>query len=413
MRLEIQASLEKPSGDPLRSEIVDDLRLAEDDADGSELPVLFTVPRHIEVGNKDLIAELDGPVLNHFATPLSATPAMVSRDFVCGVIKFGPSCPAAVVDSAIDLVLTHWDQFSWHEMDLGCISDVPYDTKYIDHSPCVSKSRRHNYSERNATIIEAKSRPLIDLGVYKTACPEVVDRAQLVVVRTKPEDPMNLKYCRVAYDFRCKNDKALLVPVPMATRPELYSFRTQFKYFWKTDADRGFLQVIQAPSAIRHTGFELFHQLYISERMLFGQINGPSLFELNFNVMAHDLKFNQKVVKNFFDDILGGARSGGDSVSDSAVGAGDIDAGDDSVWAALLNSWAQLLRQVQLHGWKFKPGKTEFGFEEIVAVGARYNGRTGTISMIYKLIDSVRALQYPRSVTEVRSLLGLFNQFRD
>ena len=71
------------------------------------------------------------------------------------------------------------------------------------------------------------------------------------------------------------------------------------------------------------------------------------------------------------------------------------------------------MKQAQLHGWKFKPGKTEFGFEEIVAVGARYDGRTGTISMIDKFIDAVRALRYPRSVTEVRSLLGLFNQFRD
>ena len=176
-----------------------------------------------------------------------------------GIFKFGPSCPPHVVSKAIDLVLAHWDQFSWHEMDLGCISNIPYDTQYVDESPCVCKSRRHNYAERNAMIIEAKSQPLIDLGVYRHAGPEVVDRAQLVVVRTKPDDLMYLKYCRVAHDFRCKNDKALLVPVPMATRPELYSFLTRFQFFWKTDADRGFLQVVQAPSAIRHTGFELFH----------------------------------------------------------------------------------------------------------------------------------------------------------
>ena len=50
-------------------------------------------------------------------------------------------------------------------MDLGCISDVPYKTTYAD---------RHNYSERNATVIEPKSRPLIELGVYKRAGPEVV-----------------------------------------------------------------------------------------------------------------------------------------------------------------------------------------------------------------------------------------------
>lgn len=254
------------------------------------------------------MAELDGLVLTDFNAS-DPVDARVSRDFVRGIFKFGPSYPPDIVIRAIDLVLAHWEQFSWHEMDLGCISDVPYDTKYVDDSPCVCKSRRHNYADRNAIGIAAKSQPLIELGVYKRATSDVIDRAQLVVVRTKPDDPTNPKYCRVAHDFRCKNDKAVLVPVPMATRPELYFFLTRFCLFWKTDADRGFLQVIQAPSAIRHTGFELFHELYISEQMLFGQINGPSFFELNFNVMACDLKFNQKVVKNFFDDILSGGNS--------------------------------------------------------------------------------------------------------
>lgn len=134
--------------------------------------------------------------------------------------------------------------------------------------------------------------------------------------------------------------------------------------------------------------------------MLFGQLNGPSFFELNFNIMAHDLKFNKKVVKNFFDDILGGA-------------AGEPSGGDEHVWAASLDSLGQLLRHAQLHVRKFKPGKTKFGFEEVVVVGAHYNGHTCTIAKIDKLIDAVRTLKYPCAVTEVRSLLGLFNQFRD
>lgn len=116
-------------------------------------------------------------------------------------------------------------------MDLGCILDVPYDTKYINDSPCICKSRRHNYNDRNTTIIEAKSKPLINLGVYRCAGPKVIDRAQLVVVRTKPDDHMNPKYCRIAHDFWCKNDKAVLVTVPIVTRPELYSFLTKFRFF--------------------------------------------------------------------------------------------------------------------------------------------------------------------------------------
>lgn len=194
-------------------------------------------------------------------------------------------------------------------MDLGCISDVPYDSKYVDDSPYVCKSRKDNYADRNAVVIAAKSQPLIELRLYMRATTDVIDRAQLVVVRTKPDDPMNPKYCGVANNFRCKNEKAVLVPVPMATRLGLYAFLTRFQFFWKTDADRGFVQVIQAASAVHQTGLELFNELYVSEYMLFGQINGPSFFELNFNVMACDLKFNQKVVKNIFDDILSGSNS--------------------------------------------------------------------------------------------------------
>ena len=152
--VEIQGSLVRPSSAPpvLRSELADDLRLADSDVtnpDGIE-PLLVSVP--IEVGRRDLIADLDGPVRSDFAAE-----AVVSREFVRGVFKFGSSCPAEVINRAIDLVLQHWSQFSWHEMDLGCITDVPYDTKYVDDTPCVCKSRRHNYAERNAKVIEARS----------------------------------------------------------------------------------------------------------------------------------------------------------------------------------------------------------------------------------------------------------------
>ena len=164
-------------GQLLRSEVADDLRLAEvDEPVEEEVAMLVTMP-HMDVGKRDLVAELDGPVLNDFSAP-----ATVSRDFVRGIIKFGPTCPVEIVNQAIDIVLAHWTQFSWHEMDLGCITDVPYDTQYLDSSPCVCQSHKHHYATRNATVIEAKSQPLIELGLYKKAGPEVVDRAQLVVV---------------------------------------------------------------------------------------------------------------------------------------------------------------------------------------------------------------------------------------
>lgn len=203
-------------------------------------------------------------------------------------------------------------------MDLGCIQDVPYTSQYIVNSPCACKSRRHNYALRNSALIEAKARPLIAMGVYRLADTDVVDRAQLVVVRSNQDEPDNPKFTRIAHNFRSKNDKAILLPVPMATREDIYDFLPRFRVFWKTDADRGFLQIVQAPDAVRHTGFEIFNQLWVSERMLFAQINGPAFFELNFNAMAHKLKCLDKSVKNFFDDVIGGAGEWKDLLSSFA-----------------------------------------------------------------------------------------------
>lgn len=82
------------------------------------------------------------------------------------------------------------------------------------------------------------------MNVYRLADTEVVDRAQLVVVRSNPEEPDNPKFAHIAHDFHCKNDKAILLPVPMATQEDLYAFLPRFRVFWKTDADRGFLHIV-------------------------------------------------------------------------------------------------------------------------------------------------------------------------
>lgn len=123
--------------------------------------------------------------------------------------------------------------------------------------------------------------------------------------------------------------------------------------------------------------------------MLFGQINGPSFFELNLNMMAHDLKFVDWIVKNFFDDIIG-----------SGLG-----------WNDLVVSFAKLLKCAKEHGWKFKPAKTYFGWEDIEAVGVLY--KDGGISMTPKSMAAVSAICPPHTVSEVRSILGLLNQFHN
>lgn len=124
-RVDIEGSLSRPlSATPLSSEIVDHLRLAEEETGDHAshvslisvpLLLMFGVPHQqhpaLEVGKRDLIAELGGPVLHDFNAVLPAG-AWVSRDFVPGIFKFGPSCPPDIDNKAIDLVLAQLDQFS-------------------------------------------------------------------------------------------------------------------------------------------------------------------------------------------------------------------------------------------------------------------------------------------------------------
>ena len=114
--------------------------------------MLVTIPMDLEIGKRCLISELDQPTANDFGAY-----AVVTRQFDRNTLHFGPSCPTPILDAAIDLILSHWNEFSWHGMDLSCIQDVPYTSQYTDNTPCTYKSRRHNYAPRNSAPIEARS----------------------------------------------------------------------------------------------------------------------------------------------------------------------------------------------------------------------------------------------------------------
>ena len=77
--------------------------------------------------------------------------------------------------------------------------------------------------------------------------------------------------------------------------------------FFKTDADRRFYQIICTSDddgeSINSTCFELFHQLWVSSRMLFSQKNGPTTFKHNAILMQEEL-VKEKKTKSYFDCII-------------------------------------------------------------------------------------------------------------
>ena len=62
----------------------DDVEVSQDNESLVAVPILSTTSHALEVGKRDLVAELDSPVLNDFGVqiPPNATNAYVTRDFV-------------------------------------------------------------------------------------------------------------------------------------------------------------------------------------------------------------------------------------------------------------------------------------------------------------------------------------------
>ena len=148
----------------------------------------------------------------------------------------------------------------------------------------------------------------------------------------------------MAHDFRAINNRIQLDPEPVDSVPDMVAWMGNVPtgLFFKTDADRGFYQIVCADDdeSVNSTCFELFHRLWVSRRMLFGQKNGLATFKRNAMIMQEELLVQGKT-KSYFDDIIGKASDG------------------DRDFDGLRRTWRRLLELAAKHGWKFKPAKTK------------------------------------------------------
>ena len=343
------------------------------------------------LGMKDLVHDVECQVVEDIDRSLPT----FTREFVASCIEFGdvpPAIRAAVCQDVID----YSHAFSWNAFDLGCIADVPHKVIRVDPTPAVQPSRRHLYTPSNEAILHAKCDPYVALGIFQPAAPSCKDRAQVTIVRTGVQDKNDPKHCRVAHDFRAINSRIQLDPEPVDSVPDMLAWmgRAPTGLFFKTDTDRGFYQIVCADDeeSVNSTCFELFHRLWVSRRMLFGQKNGPATFKRNAMIMQEEL-LDEGKTKSYFDDIIGKA------------------CGGSSDYDGLQQTWRRLLELAAKHGWKFKPATTKWGFNKIETVGFELSLQG--IGVGQKMRSAVESLVFPRTKSELRGLLGLANQFRE
>ena len=155
------------------------------------------------------------------------------------------------------------------------------------------------------------------------------------------------------------------------------------------DADHGYNQIeVEAGEAVDATAFELFNGLWCSNRVLLGMKNGPATFKRNTVVMQGPLL--HKKTKSYFDDMFGKALQGD--------------------YVALRVVWRLLLR-LRHHGWKCNLRRTFWGYERIESVGFIWSAEG--IAVANKNVDAMKAMKLPQCLAELRTFLGLANQFRE
>lgn len=241
----------------------------------------------------------------------------LSVEFVLEQISYPRDLPAGIQRRLAELIIEFADTFSWHELDLGIIEDFPcIITRKDGWAPAVDGPRRLSPQKRD--IIRQKFLPFVKMGVFIPAPHDAVDKAQLHVAKRDKSAPLDAATARVYHDYRKLNKTIVPDSYPLDTIPDLYKFMCDRPgkengpsandaslFYFTVDADRGYYQIAMHPDSTRATCFEMDDQLWVTNRLVFGILTGPAVFARNADALLGDLKHVDRLVRNYFDDLVG------------------------------------------------------------------------------------------------------------
>lgn len=209
--------------------------------------------------------------------------------------------------------------------------------------------------------------------------------APLLIV-PKKDDSKGQKKWRVVIDFRKLNDITVGDAFPLPNISDILDQLGNSKYFTTLDLASGFHQVALDPQDREKTAFSSNFQHYEFLRMPFGLKGAPSTFQRLMNSVLSGLQGQQCFV--YMDDIVVYARN----LKDHHL---------------KINLIFDRLRGSNL---KLQPDKCNFLRKEIVYLGHVINEKG--ISPDPSKISAVSTFPVPKTVTQIKSFLGLAGYYR-
>ena len=191
---------------------------------------------------------------------------------------------------------------------------------------------------------------------------------------------------RICIDFRRLNEITVGDRYPIPLIQEMFGFIKDSQIFTKLDLKRGYWQIGLTPRAKEFCCFITPWGKYSFNRMPFGLINAPSIFQ---RVIDNSFsEFDKNQVLTYFNDILLMAR-------------------DEAELSEVEELVFEKCKEVHL---TINKAKSEFHVNEVQFLG--YKIHNGKISSPDNMIIRIQDTPLPKDLTELRRFIGMVGYYR-
>ena len=285
-------------------------------------------------------------------------------------LKFSDTCSDRLKLHTIKLCYKYASAFCISPTDIGKAKDTKYEIHLTDETPI--KVKPYPMSEKHRLALQQTVNEYMELGIV-----EYSDSAWNAPTLLVEKSDGSLRLC---LDFRRLNAVTIPSSWPLHGAQHYLDLAVQGSIWSSFDISQAFAN-LEIPEEMRKfTSFSVGDGNYQFRRCAFGLRNSGNIFNRALFFLFQDCP-NSKII-NFVDDLLVSTNSIEENLHYTEI----------------------ILKKLSEAGFKLKPKKTKFYFEEITFLGFKI-GKTGLRPDPDKIAPLFRAKK-PQSVRDIKSLLG-------
>ncbi|CAG9785319.1 unnamed protein product [Diatraea saccharalis] len=274
------------------------------------------------------------------------------------------------------LLQNYKDCFSSGLKDLGFTNLTEMVIELEDSVPIVYRPYRMPYADR--ILVRSMVQEMIEHGIVRESTSPYA--SPIVLVQKKSGDK------RLCVDYRALNRKTKKEHYPLPRIEDQLDQLAGNKIFTSLDLASGYYQIPIAEESKHKTAFVTPDGQYEYNRMPFGLVNAPSVFQRTINKILLEARVKFAIV--YMDDVL--------------IPARDFDEG--------IRRLEEVLGLLKRGGLTLRLNKCNFFMETIDFLG--YEVSAEGIRPGCRKIEAVTKFPKPRNQHEVRQFLGLSGYFR-